>query len=388
MEKAGRIREFLTYVCEASFANPAADIHEQEIGERVFGKPAGYETTQDNIVRVTASQARKKLDQYFTAEGALEPIVLEIPKGQYMPVFRERKLDAGTVSLVPAPVNRRPLYTLASLCVVLLGVIVVLAIQLRSDRSGTPGASPNLNALWGQMLPANGRTALVVTDSSLSFFQELLSRQLSLAEYLKPDTWTKGAGMEGNPELQEFAQRAVQHRFTSLANVTIAYRLARLGGNRLSLFSARDFNIRQMQSDNVILLGSPRANPWVELISERLNFRYAFDQTLRYSYFENRAPKPGEPKVYRSDSGTSLCQIALVPNLNRTGSILIIAGTEVEGTEAGGEFLTDEHSVAQLTSALGRQSGKLPYFEVLLKGSRLGGLARRFEIIYARPLRN
>src|SRR4051795_9897159 len=91
LEKAGRIREFLTYVCEASFANPAADIHEQEIGEQVFGKPAGYETTQDNIVRVTASQARKKLEQYFAAEGAAEPIVLEIPKGQYTPVFRERK---------------------------------------------------------------------------------------------------------------------------------------------------------------------------------------------------------------------------------------------------------------------------------------------------------
>ena len=388
MEKAGRIREFLTYVCEASFANPAADIHEQEIGERVFGKPPGYETTQDNIVRVTASQARKKIDQYFAAEGALEPIVLEIPKGQYMPVFSERKLEPGAVSLAPPPPDRRPLYALASLCVVLLAVTVILAIQLRSDRSGTLEGSPNLNALWGQMLPPNGRTALVVTDSSLSFFQEFLPRQLSLAEYLKPDTWTKAASLEGNPELQAFAQRAVQHRFTSLANVTIAYRLARLGGNRLSLFSARDFNIRQMQSDNVILLGSPRANPWVELIAERLNFRYAFDQTLRYSYFENRAPKPGEPKLYRSDSGTSLCQIALVPNLNRTGSILIIAGTEVEGTEAGGEFLTDERSVSQLTAALGRPAGKLPYFEVLLKGSRVGGLARRFEIIYAHPIRN
>src|SRR5436190_18335254 len=108
MEKAGRIREFLTYVCEASFANSAADIHEQEIGEQVFGKPAGYETTQDNIVRVTASQARKKIDQYFAAEGALEPVVLEIPKGQYMPVFRERTLEAGAVSLTPAPPDRRP----------------------------------------------------------------------------------------------------------------------------------------------------------------------------------------------------------------------------------------------------------------------------------------
>src|SRR3954454_6389557 len=124
LEKAGRIREFLTYVCEASFANPAADIHEQEIGEQVFGKPAGYETTQDNIVRVTASQARKKLDQYFAAEGSAEPIILEIPKGQYMPVFRERKPEPVAVPLANAPPDRKPLFVLAGLCVVLLAVVV------------------------------------------------------------------------------------------------------------------------------------------------------------------------------------------------------------------------------------------------------------------------
>src|SRR5436190_18837598 len=81
VEKSGRIREFLSFVCERSLTDPAAEVHEQEIGQQVFGRPEGYDTTQDNIVRVTASQARKKLEQYFVAEGAAEPVVLEIPKG-------------------------------------------------------------------------------------------------------------------------------------------------------------------------------------------------------------------------------------------------------------------------------------------------------------------
>src|SRR5256885_17099231 len=59
LEKAGRIREFLTYVCERSFADPSADIHEQELGEKIFGRSPGYDTAEDNIVRVTASQVRK-----------------------------------------------------------------------------------------------------------------------------------------------------------------------------------------------------------------------------------------------------------------------------------------------------------------------------------------
>src|SRR5947209_12491100 len=92
LEKSGRIRELLTYVCESAFTDEPVEIHEQEIGVRVFGRPEGYDTNHDNIVRVTASQARRKLDQYFASEGASEPVILEIPKGQYSPVFRERSV--------------------------------------------------------------------------------------------------------------------------------------------------------------------------------------------------------------------------------------------------------------------------------------------------------
>jgi hypothetical protein len=389
LEKAGRIREFLTYVCERSFADSAADIHEQELGEKIFGRPSGYDTADDNIVRVTASQARKKLDQYFAGEGASEPVIIEIPKGQYSPVFRPREI----VPAAPAPEvqrDRKPVVVLGIACGILAIAVLLLAGQLWRERAARLAleSNPNLNALWAQMMPPNGRTDLVVTDSSLSFFQELLPRQLTLAEYLHPETWTTIGKLDSNPELKAFAQRAAQHRFTSLANVTFAYRLARVGGNRVSLFSARDFNIRQMQSDNVILLGSTRANPWLEVLNDRLRFRYGFDQSLRYSYFENRSPAPGEQPIYRSDAITSLCQIALLPNLSQTGYILVIAGSEVEGTEAGGEFVTNERSVARLTAAILKgRSGKLPPFEVLLRGVRVGGLAPRFEIVYAQALR-
>src|SRR5579859_6527726 len=76
-EKSARIRDLLTYVCERTFENPEVEIHEQEIGNRVFGRDGSYDTGDDNIVRVTASQARKKLAQYFATEGVSEPMVLE-----------------------------------------------------------------------------------------------------------------------------------------------------------------------------------------------------------------------------------------------------------------------------------------------------------------------
>src|ERR1700720_2469719 len=99
IEKSARIRDFLSYVCERAVQEPSAEIHEQEIGHKVFGRGPDYDTNADNVVRVTASQVRKKLEQYFSLEGASEPVVLEIPKGQYTPVFYER--DAVQLHDVP-----------------------------------------------------------------------------------------------------------------------------------------------------------------------------------------------------------------------------------------------------------------------------------------------
>src|SRR5439155_13660372 len=80
------------------------EIHEQEVGHMVFGRPPDYDTVSDNIVRVHASMLRKRLEQYFAEDGAGETLTLEIPKGNYAPVFHER----AAVRPVLAPVELPP----------------------------------------------------------------------------------------------------------------------------------------------------------------------------------------------------------------------------------------------------------------------------------------
>jgi len=93
-QRAARLREFLLYVGRRSIREHCDQINEQEIGTEVFGRPPNYDTNIDNIVRVNATEVRKRVEAYFEAEGAREPVILEIPRGSYKPVFRNRAAEA------------------------------------------------------------------------------------------------------------------------------------------------------------------------------------------------------------------------------------------------------------------------------------------------------
>jgi hypothetical protein len=396
---SGRIREFLQFVCERALQDPDAEIHEQEIGQRVFGRPVSYDTSSDNVVRVTASQARKRLQAYFETNGLAEPLILEIPKGRYLPLFRERDLPSAEVPVAASGAEgqlagyRRTIRLLSAAVVVLTVLLIWAAAGWRTSRQAGRSeldASPALKALWSQLSSDGVRTAVVMPDSSLSLYQELLDRQMSLAEYLNPQEWPLPQGLAADTRLTAFARLAAQRGFTSMASVTLAHRLgALIGGSArpVSLLRARDFNVRQMKSDNVILVGSIRANPWEELIQDRLNFRFGYDQATRHAFFRNLSPAASEQSVYGSESNVSYCRVALLPNLAATGNILDISGTETEGTEGGSEFLTTERSVERLmTMAGGSRGGKPPYFEALLKSSRVGGATPLLSIVAVRRL--
>jgi len=59
--RSARLRDFLLYVGKQSLKDGCPEIHEQEIGAKVFGRPASYDRSQDNIVRVNATELRKRI---------------------------------------------------------------------------------------------------------------------------------------------------------------------------------------------------------------------------------------------------------------------------------------------------------------------------------------
>jgi Tol biopolymer transport system component len=79
--------KFLEYVVEETIAQREGAIKEYVIGEIVFGRGAGFDPKLDTIVRVQAGNLRSKLADYYAAEGCQDPLVIELPRGSYVPQF-------------------------------------------------------------------------------------------------------------------------------------------------------------------------------------------------------------------------------------------------------------------------------------------------------------
>ena len=81
--------EFLSFVVEASLSGE--HLKETTIGVSVFGCTTDYDPKADAIVRSQAWRLRLKLKEYYAYEGADDPLVIDLPKGHYVPVFSVRK---------------------------------------------------------------------------------------------------------------------------------------------------------------------------------------------------------------------------------------------------------------------------------------------------------
>lgn len=86
--KAPSLSSFLRYVVERGLTEGAEPPNEYSLGVDVFRRGESFDPTVDTIVRVQARRLRSKLQQYYASEGHTDPLVVEVPRGQYSAVFR------------------------------------------------------------------------------------------------------------------------------------------------------------------------------------------------------------------------------------------------------------------------------------------------------------
>jgi hypothetical protein len=81
------LQQLLRYLAQKAFDPSTETLKEYTIGVEAMSRPLDFDPKADPIVRVQIHRLRQKLKEYYDANGLHDRIVIEIPKGQYLPIF-------------------------------------------------------------------------------------------------------------------------------------------------------------------------------------------------------------------------------------------------------------------------------------------------------------
>lgn len=407
LAKSGRLCAFLQFVCEETLLGRGDLLNEQKIGVHVFERKVDYDSSEDNIVRSHASRLRQRLEAYFLHEGQKEALRLTLPRGGYVPQFTTSAAAVEEPAFAP-PAEDSPgsasseIQAFGSrasrvnrfLVAVVIITTALAAWQWNSRRLAmqrTRSTSPVMRALWSELFVPGRQTLIVPADSSLVLFENLTGRTVQLPEYMEK-SYLAGQTEIPSQVPEEIARRIAHRRLTSVADIELASRLLSVPEAATvapAIKFARDLQVGDLKGANGILIGAKESNPWLAMFEAHRNFIIEDDQQTRVFTVLNRTPRAGEAPVYRSpqDNPTHLAYalIALVPNLDNSGYVLIVEGTSIAGTEAAADFLTGSPSeMEHVLAPAYRQYGRVPPFEVLLETTNLEGSAPQSQVVATR----
>jgi hypothetical protein len=377
LRSSQRMREFLLYVADCALRNAPEEATEQQIGIYVFGRMAGYNSSEDSIVRTHARLLRVKLREYFAEEGALEPLVLEIPKGHYLPVFSPRETlphaSQHSQSLAPEVLEaaEEPAVRSKALPVRLWGSIgVVLAVLIATGswaHHRTTVSSPLVDRFW-QPFMTDG-SSLVIYSNAL-----FTGDSKNGLKYADPQE----AEAQHTPE-------SFVDTYTGVGEVAGVYELTRLFDNHQSSFLLKRSMLvtwDEAKLRNLIFIGSVAENPSLRDVTSTTDF--TLTTGAGYSGIVNHHPRPGEQALYSvplPSPTKDYAILAYLPGQAPNRHMLIYSGLMTIGTQGAVDFTCHPEQFQELLQKAKGKNGELLPFEAVLETSIGGGVPLQTRLV-------
>jgi adenylate cyclase len=80
-------RKVLRFLVEEALAGRSHRLKEYTLATDVFGRDASFDPKTNPVVRVEASRLRRRLEFYYLTLGREDPVLIELPRGTYVPAF-------------------------------------------------------------------------------------------------------------------------------------------------------------------------------------------------------------------------------------------------------------------------------------------------------------
>ncbi len=381
----------LRYLAEHSLDHPGVALKEYQIATEVLGRPPGFDPQSDSTVRVQAGRLRVKLTEYYSNEGLADPIVVEIPRGSYTLTFHLRP-GAATPQLAspilvpdplaletqPAPSNRR-LEVIVIVLSVLLASSFTLSAILLSQRTGVQTAATTVPAtyqlFWNRFLSGPQQPWVIFSNGNF------VGRPETGMRYFNPSS-----------DSHSF----ILDHYTGVGEVLAIHQLDRM----FFLFNRQPrvkrgalFSLDDAKNNDLIFVGSPSENLTLMDIPGTREFifqRLASGPRKGDLAVRNMHPQPGEESTYLATPANQptvedYAVVSLLPGLDPSRSILILAGNSTFGTQAAVEYVCREDSLKELLRRLKvSKAADLKPFEALLRVKIAHGVPVTADLVAVR----
>ena len=178
------LSRLLRFLVERQLEGREGELKESLIGVEVYGRRPDYDPKLDSTVRSEMARLRARLSKYYSTEGSQDLLVIELPKGGYVPSFRQPE---------PVPVLQRARPKRLRLAACLAG-FVVAATALGAwwvVHKGAPIPIAVLPLVNLSQDPANDYLADGLTSEIIS--------ELSIIEGLAVRSQTSSFALKGKP---------------------------------------------------------------------------------------------------------------------------------------------------------------------------------------------
>ncbi len=334
-----------------TIAGDVEKLRERQLGMALFSRLPGYDTSSDPIVRMAASEIRKRLAQFYDVAGENVQVRISLPPGSYLVEFRFPELTVPAVGLlsedhepvlqeteVIAPPHRdtpEPSAPIAAApqrswrirpAVLLWTVGFLLLCGFLGYRQWN---RPNLPALWREGLEGAGGQVILVVG--------------------QVPTHEVPQGTDADSPLLTDIFRA--NRFISMeaasSSITICSMLSRANLNCL-LKPAASVDLSNVQKRPAIFVGAYN-NPWTLRIAAPLPYRFG-PLSCKCIVEAKSAQAVGEVdfSISRNKILTDYSILVRFHSEITDGPAWVIAGVGPMSTEAAAEFASSAKSSQEL----------------------------------------
>ena len=344
-----RYPSFLRFAVARALAGQTDQLKERILGIEIFERPADYDTNTDPIVRVTAAEIRKRIEQYYQDPKHSHEIRLFLPAGSYAPQFywpgHPSGLPASSLespnngsdvikaqpALAPsiAPQTKR-IFTAGRTLAFALAVLVLVIASTTLWRASRP---PVLRQFWEPFVNSPNPALICVADQSQYSNIRLRDAADPLHEITLPDSMVTLIIDDVSP----------------LVNIAA---LLRTYGKTSRVLGESNTTLTDLRRGPSIFIGA-FDNTWTLRLTSPLHFHFANDAEMKKLWIEDRS-NPGKHNwmMDRSQQQTgTYSDYAIVarftdPNIEQL--VVVGAGIGRGGTVAAGEFLVDENRMEEM----------------------------------------